>query len=522
MKHYILFFLSLFLIAAFDSTASHAQQLNGTVKGYIYTSDNKPADNVSVTLKGTKYGTITNTDGYFEVKAPEGSYLLALTHLGVQPKVYNVHVYVGQTVTVPNTIINADNSALREVSVSGSKVNKFKFKRSETVAKMPLDNLENPQVYSTIGTDLMQEQSAFTVDDAIKNAPGLQKMWEATGRGGDGGSYYNSRGFILQSQLRNGVAGNVTSTIDGANVDRIEVIKGPSATLFGSSLTSYGGLINRVTKKPYDTFGGSVSLTGGSYDFKRASLDINTPLNEKKTLLFRLNGAYTYQEGTQDNYFSKNGAVAPVLLYKVNDRLTLQAEAELFYGKNSSQAIFFFPYGVNVSTLGSTTVEGLGIDVHKSYFDKSLTQSTSNTNYIGTATYKISNSFTSQTVFTSTHSYSNGFSPYFYLMPGKMIGRYDQSTRNSNAYNTEIQENINGDFKIGELRNRLLIGLDYFHVNSKQMYLEGYFDNVPLNNTFNYSNFNYANFGANAYPAVTAANSFPLLLQNKHLQRLCF
>ena len=368
---------------------------------------------------------------------------------------------------------------------------------------------ENPQVYSTIGADLMQEQSAFTVDDAIKNAPGLQKMWEATGRGGDGGSYYNSRGFILQSQLRNGVAGNVTNTIDGANIERIEVIKGPSATLFGSTLSSYGGLINRVTKRPYDTVDGNVSVTAGSYDFKRASLDINTPLNEKKTLLFRLNGAYAYQEGTQDNYFSRNGAIAPVLLYNVNDRLTLQAEAELFYGKNSSQAIFFFPYGVNVSTLGATTVEGLGIDVHKSYFDRSLAQSTRNTNYIGTATYKISNSFTSQTVITSTHSYSNGFSPYFYLMPEKMIGRYDQSTRNSNAYNTEIQENINGDFKIGDLRNRLLIGLDYFHVNSKQMYLEGYFDNVPLNNTFNYSNFNYANFGANAYSSITPANSYP-------------
>ena len=80
----------------------------------------------------------------FELKAAEGSYLLALTHVGVQPKVYNVHVYVGQTITVPNTIINADNSALREVSVSGSKINKFKFKRSETVAKMPLENLGKP------------------------------------------------------------------------------------------------------------------------------------------------------------------------------------------------------------------------------------------------------------------------------------------------------------------------------------------------------------------------------------------
>ncbi|QQL49734.1 TonB-dependent receptor [Mucilaginibacter ginkgonis] len=500
---------ALMVIMLFMASASFAQKLRGTVKGYIFTADNKPADNVSVALRGTSYGTITNTDGYFELKAPEGSYQITLTHVGVQPKTYNVQIYSGQTVTLPNTVINADNASLREVSVSGSKINKFKFKRSETVAKMPLDNLENPQVYSTIGADLMIEQSAFTVDDAVKNAPGLQTMWNATGRGGDGGSYYNSRGFILQSQLRNGVAGNVTNTIDGVNIDRIEVIKGPSATLFGSTLTSYGGLINRVTKKPYDTFGGSVSVTAGNLDYKRASFDVNTPLNASKTLLFRLNGAYTYQEGTQDNYFNRSGAIAPVFLYKVNDRLSIQAEAELLYGKNSAQAYFFFPYGVNVSALGATTPEGLGIDIHKSYFDRSLAQNTRNTNFVGTVNYKISNSFTSQTVVTTTQSYSNGFNPYFYLSPGKIIGRYDQSTLNSISNNTEVQENINGDFRIGELRNRLLIGLDYFHVNSKQMYLEGFFDNAPLNNTFNYSNFNYANFGSVYAGGATPTNSYP-------------
>ena len=73
-------------------------------------------------------------------------------------------------------------------------------------------------------------------------------MWEATSRGGDGGAYYASRGFIVQAKLRNGIAGLVTSRNDAANLESVEIIKGPSATLFGSTLTSYGGLINRVTK----------------------------------------------------------------------------------------------------------------------------------------------------------------------------------------------------------------------------------------------------------------------------------
>jgi iron complex outermembrane receptor protein len=60
--------------------------------------------------------------------------------------------------------------------------------------------------------------------------------------------------------------------------------------------------------------------------------------------LFRLNTAYTNQNSFQDNGFSKNVAIAPSLLYKVNDRLTIEAEAELFYGRNALNTIFFFPY----------------------------------------------------------------------------------------------------------------------------------------------------------------------------------
>jgi iron complex outermembrane receptor protein len=159
--------------------------------------------------------------------------------------------------------------------VRGSRANRFNRSGSVDVAKMPLKNLENPQVYATVGKELLTEQLVFTVDDTTRNVPGLQQMWEPTGRAGDGGSFYASRGFVVASQLRNGVAGTVTSTIDAANLEKLEVIKGPSATLFGSALTSYGGLLNRVTKRPYDTFGGELNVAAGSYGFHRVSADVD-------------------------------------------------------------------------------------------------------------------------------------------------------------------------------------------------------------------------------------------------------
>ena len=58
---------------------------------------------------------------------------------------------------------------------------------------------------------------------------------------GDGAGYYSLRGFAVQPTMINGLPGLTNGSLDPANIDKIEVIKGPSGTLFGSSLISYGG-----------------------------------------------------------------------------------------------------------------------------------------------------------------------------------------------------------------------------------------------------------------------------------------
>lgn len=72
-------------------------------------------------------------------------------------------------------------------------------------------------------------------------------------------------------------------------MERIEVIKGPFGTLFGSTSSSFGGVVNLVTKKPFETTATEdVSYTTGSFGLNRLTTDINTPLNKDKTALFRL------------------------------------------------------------------------------------------------------------------------------------------------------------------------------------------------------------------------------------------
>jgi iron complex outermembrane receptor protein len=494
------------LLCCFSFSAIHAQTRYGTIKGTVKTSDNKSGEFVNVYIKALKRSTTTDENGKYELaKVEAGNQMITVSYVGLTTKSQSVEVVANKTTTV-DFMLEQSKGELQEIMVNASKTNKYKRSKSEYVSKMPLNNLENPQVYTTITSQLMQDQLVYSVDDAMRNATGIARIWEATGRGGDGGSYYSSRGFVTQAKLRNGVAGNITSSIDGSNLERIEVIKGPSATLFGNSLTTYGGLINRVTKKAYDSVGGEVAVSAGSYDFFRTSVDFNAPLDAEKKVLFRLNSAYNYKGSFQDAGFNRNYNIAPTITYNPNDRLSITLDAEIMAGRSQISPYYFL---LGTTGLGTNRADELGFDYKKTYLGNDLSMYSRSANFFAQATYKISDSWTSTTNASLTNSYSDGFGPYFYLL-GDSISRNDQSTAKSKDQTLEIQQNFNGDFNIGGLRNRIVIGLDYLRRNSDQHFLGGNFDTVPLNSTsFNYGGFNAA--ALRARYAATPPSPFPYI-----------
>jgi iron complex outermembrane receptor protein len=515
-------------IILFTVAGANAQQ-RGTLKGKVTTSDNKPADFVTVGLKGTKYGTMTDVNGNYTIKAPAGTYTLMVSAVGIQIVETEVSVNANQTITVPVVTLNTSMAQLDEVNVAANRANRYTRKVSTDAAKIPLNNLENAQSYTTITNELLKEQQVFTADEGLRNSSGIQKLWDATGRGGDGGSYLTQRGFVTQVRVRNGVAGLVTNGIDATNLERLEVIKGPSGTLYGSTLASFGGIVNRVTKKPFETFGAEISHSVGNFDFNRTSIDLNTPLDKDNKVLFRLNSAYTYEGSFQYSGFSRNLAVAPVLSYKVNDKLSFLAEAELFYGRSSAKPFFFFLSTPN--QLGIHNAKDLKIDYKQPYVDESVNQRTRSANYFVQANYKLSDKISSQTIFSSSNSFSNGANPYYYLATNAAvlganapagndyILRYDQSTANSKFSATQVQENINGDFNIGTLRNRFVVGLDYQYQNSNQVFFGNAYGAAPINSSsFDYQGFNRqlvnaTNFANplnndNTYPYIYKTNTY--------------
>ncbi|WP_443937659.1 TonB-dependent receptor domain-containing protein [Pedobacter sp. MW01-1-1] len=485
---------------------AYAQQ-SSTIKGTITTSDGKPAAYISVGLKGKGLANITDENGFYELKKVKpGTYILRASGVGIQTTEKKIEVVAGENQTVNFTISESLNQ-LNEVNINKIKGNKYATKKSEYVSKMPLNNLENPQVYTTISKETINDQLIFSVDDATRNATGIQKMWESTSRGGDGGAYYASRGFIVQAKLRNGLAGTVTSRNDAANLESVEVIKGPSATLFGSTLTSYGGLINRVTKKPFEGIGGDVTYSTGSYDLNRLSTDFNFPIDKKNKIYARFNASYNYRGSFQDNVYDRGTFLAPSISYKVNDKLDFLVDAEIANGTNTLKPFVFFYFPV--AQLGFDRADQSGIDYNKSFIGNGLKQRYNSSNFFGQANYKFNENWSSHTNFSSSYSFSNGRGSYFFLVPNSFfnpaaapgaeyLSRADQSTDKSKSYTYEVQQNFNGTFHLGSVKNRVVIGLDYLRQNNDQLFYSiNTFDVTNKNgNDPNYNDFNETNLAA--------------------------
>lgn len=446
----------LVLLSAGILSAQNSRPGFATVKGNVVTSDGKAAPYVTVEIENLKSGGITNEKGEFIIRnVKPGEWVVKISAVGTVSKEQKITAVADQSVSVSFTI-QENAQQLQEVILK----NHRDVKASEYVAKMPLQNLENPQVYNTVSAELMKQQIITSYDDALKNIPGIQRLWESTGRGGDGGSYFSLRGFETQVTMLNGLPGLSDGNLDPANLERIEVIKGPSGTLFGSSVVSYGGIVNNVTKKPYAGVGGEVSYTAGSFGLNRITADVNLPLNKEKGILARINTAYQRENSFQDFGFRKSFFFAPTISYKVNDKLSFLFVTEFMQEEKTNPTMLFLGRD---SKLQYTDLKDLNYNPKLSLTGNDLSIKNPRSSLQAQMNYKLSNSWTSQTAVSRGQSNSDGYYSYLYDNENgnRDFGLFITKENTQNV-STDLQQNFIGDFYIGKFRNRIVAGLDYF------------------------------------------------------------
>lgn len=465
MKHIL---SSLFIIGCILSSVAQ----NGTISGSVISDQGHPIPNANVIIQGTNQGTNTNNSGNFTLSdLSAGAYHLEISYVGFRSKTLQTNVTNHQNVDLGTIILVENREVLNEVVLEAEQKNKFYQSESEVVSKLPLKDIENPQVYNTIASKLLDEQVVTNFESALKNAPGIYKLWESTGRGGDGGGYYSLRGFAVQPTMVNGLPSLTNGTPDPANIERIEVIKGPSGTLFGSSLISYGGLININTKRPYfDDLSGAIAYTAGSYGLNRVTADVNTLLSDQKNIALRLNAAYHKQNSFQDAGFTKSFYVAPSLAFEVNDRLSFFVNTEFYNGRSTNQTMLFLNRG---AALQVNNMDELGYNNERSYTSNDLYVDTPTYSLQGEMRYKLNDNWTSQTVVSRSNAKSDGYYSYLTditatvnqtspITEGTIFARYT-SNQNSETLATDIQQNFIGEFNLGNFKNKMVAGLDYYH-----------------------------------------------------------
>ena len=464
MSYIPLLSIIILIMSPYGSVAQDRESHAGRIRGKLVTDDGYIAQSVTIKIKSLNKTTVTNSSGEFEFKnIPFGKYTIEAVMIGSNSASVMVELSADNPGPKVELQLEYSSQKLDEVVVRTGG-NRFAKKESDDVAKLPLKNMENAQVYTVVSKELMKEQIVTDYNSAFKNVPGAG-IAEVRNQGR---TTSISRGFSTPQVVRNGVGSFTYTTIDPANLERIEVIKGPSATLFGSTISSFGGLFNRVTKKPYESFGGEVSYSAGSWDLNRLTADINSPINEEKTALIRMNTALHSERSFQDAGFNKSYLLAPSFLYKVNERLTLTLDAEISGSKGTSPMRLLPLAPTNASPVPiATSIKELNIPYNLSFANNTVAYTSQQYNIFAQMKYKISDHWTSQTIFSRTRSSSDGYVTQLRVRSATTV-RQEVTLQEYPYYGTDIQQNFIGDFKIGKLRNRIVAGFDFYSLKANR------------------------------------------------------
>ena len=213
---------------------------------------------------------------------------------------------------------NNAESDKSDIIVTGTKLSgDFGAKSGIPIAKVP-------QSIQIVTADEIIEQGARSIGDLLRNVPSANPGFSRVGP-------YQSfslkvRGF-LADQMRNGIRQRYYEDVDASalsNIDRVEVLKGPSGVLYGQS--AVGGIVSIITKQPQDSQFGSFAMTLGQYGQKMLTADMNTGL--APGLAVRVTGEVE-RSGTFVDYQDINRKnVALNLLYGPSDSVTAHLVAE--------------------------------------------------------------------------------------------------------------------------------------------------------------------------------------------------
>ena len=191
---------------------------------------------------------------------------------------------------------------------------------SATRTDTPLRDI--PQTVNVVPRDLLIDQRAQSIADVVRNVPGV-----SIAQGEGNRDQVVLRGISTTSDFFvNGVRDDQERFRDLYNIERVEVVQGPAAVLFGRG--GGGGIVNLVTRQPMRGAPSDVTLELGPYDHKRASGQFGIPLGATGSLL--VSAMAQDSGGFRDDYFLRRYAINPTVGVRFGSRSNLTVGFEHF------------------------------------------------------------------------------------------------------------------------------------------------------------------------------------------------
>ena len=336
------------------------------------------------------------------------------------------------------------------------------YRRTEafSATKTNAPVMETPVAIQVIPRAVIDDQKSVNIRDAVENISGVQATPTL---GNDTG--FNIRGFRNGRNYRNGLLANggnanFPTMFDTANLQSIEVLKGPASMLFGRG--EPGGLVHLTTKRPLATPYYSLEQQFGSYNFYRTQWDATGPVTGDDTLLYRFNGSYLNTDSFRDNIFRERTMGSGSLTWRPTDATELTVEVEGIY--QEGQVDFGMP------VIGTRPAN---IPISRTFTDRNDPLDTDAKVHVGTDfAHKINSNWVLRNRFLMTHLDQD----QTFFNPAPSFGDALRNNRfldrnifhqehHSEIYTTNLD--LNGNFDLGLTRHEVLVGFDYLRSQTK-------------------------------------------------------
>lgn len=326
-----------------------------------------------------------------------------------------------------------------------------------------------PQSIQVIPERVLEDQQVIDIEEALTNVSGVT----FGGTTGNSTVDFNIRGFdnapVLQDGFRQfgGFGQNVSET---ANLQRVEVLKGPASVLYGE--IQPGGVINLVSKQPLAEPFYQAEIQVGNRGLFRPQIDISGPLTTDKRLRYRLNALYRHEESFRDfKQDFERFSVAPIVSWQIGDRTNLTVQFEYTDDK--------VPLDNGLVAVGDRIV-----DVP---FERIIDEPDNvGKNQFLNVGYNLEHRFSNNWRIRNAFRYTNrsvlniGAIPFDFDensgIVSRFFGRQDVDTKNYS-----LQTNVVGEFATGSIKHTLLFGVDLNRTESQEIAGGDFFNLQPLN-----------------------------------------